>query len=419
MTHSLASKNSGMAMPTKRFALDLKMQHTAAVSHGLERLTTLLHNNPGHPISKRTVRLAATNPVAGLKMVELLLSHQNRSRNHTNDHQVYVNAISNQAQGVEILKLLLKLGCRVTETMMALAALEGGNSVEYIALLLKHGGKITDLVMQEAMRNDAKGVQVLKLLLEHGADATETCMKFAARHELMGLEYVKLLIEHDGKSNDQVLEKAMRNRTHGVGILKLLLEHGASATEACMKFAAGLELIDKVDEKILDEHGHKRNFEPAVSVRKGQIYLFGFLLKHRGESTELPSLEYLKLLLEHGGKASEPVMVAATDNEKCGPQCCQILLSHGGPITEDVMVSAIFDENFPIQLLKLFIAHGAKATISILDLAEIPRSDGNPEIYDFLHHALMVQRALRLPFDLAEGRRIAAISDECRGPGLD
>lgn len=113
------------------------------------------------------------------------------------------------------------------------------------------------------MRNNAKGARVLKLLLEHGANATEACMKFAARHELMGLAYVKLLIEHDGKSNDQVLEKAMRNRTHGVGILKLLLEHDASVTEACMKFAAGLELIDKVDEKILDEHGHKRNFEPS------------------------------------------------------------------------------------------------------------------------------------------------------------
>lgn len=98
-------------------------------------------------------------------------------------------------------------------------------------------------------------------------------------------------------------------------------------------------------------------------------------------------------------------MIAAADNEKCGPQCCEILLSHGGQITDEIMVSAVFNEIFPIPFLKLFVAHGAKVNIGILELAEIPRSDGNPEIYNFLAHALMVQRILRLPFDLAEGKK--------------
>lgn len=57
---------------------------------------------------------------------------------------------------------------------------------------------------------------------------------------------------------------------------------------------------------------------------------------------------------------------------------------HGGQITDEIMVSAVFNENFPIQLLKLFVAHGAKVNMGILELAEIPRSDGNPEIYNFL-----------------------------------
>ena len=399
-----------MDMPTKRFALEVEMQHEAVLPHGLQRLTTLLHENPGHPISRDTVRLAAKNPDAGLKMVELLLQQQG-TRNHINDHEVYVNAVSNQTQGLEILKLLLKLGCQVTETMMEVATLQGGNSVEYVAVLLKHGGKITDLVMEKAMRDTTQGVQVLKLLLEHGANPTEACIEIAAGHELMGLEYVKLLIEHGGKIGDEILKKAMRNCTQGVGILKLLLEHGASVTEDCMIFAAALELIDNVDKKILNQHGHKQNFEPVFSDRRREINLFKFLLEYRGEPTELPSIEYLKLLLEHGGEASEPVMVAATDNEKCAPQFCEILLSHGGQITEEVMVSTLFSENFPIRLLKLFIAHGAKVTMELLDLAEIPQSDGKPEVYDFIDRALMKQRLLRLRFDLEEGKRIAAISE--------
>lgn len=48
--------------------------------------------------------------------------------------------------------------------------------------------------------------------------------------------------------------------------------------------------------------------------------------------------------------------------------------------------------------------------MDILKLAEIPRSDGNPEIHDFPAHTLMVQRILRLSFDLAEGRKGAEIS---------
>lgn len=74
------------------------------------------------------------------------------------------------------------------------------------------------------------------------------------------------------------------------------------------------------------------------------------------------------------------------------------------------MISAVFNENFPIQLLKLFVAHGAKVNMDILKLTEIPRSDGNPEIHDFPAHTLMVQRILRLSFDLAEGRMGAEIS---------
>lgn len=56
-------------------------------------------------------------------------------------------------------------------------------------------------------------------------------------------------------------------------------------------------------------------------------------------------------------------MIAAADNEKCGPQCCEILLSHGGQITDEIMVSAVFNEIFPIQFLKLFVAHGAKVNM--------------------------------------------------------
>lgn len=154
----------------------------------------------------------------------------------------------------------------------------------------------------------------------------------------------------------------------------------------------------------------------VASNRRREINLFKFLLKHRRDSTtnflkataakKLPSPEYLKLLIEHGGIPSDPVMIAAADNEKCGPQCCEILLSHGGQITDKIMVSAVFNEIFPIQFLKLFVAHGAKVNMCILELAEIPRSDGNPEIYNFLAHALMVQRILRLAFDLAEGRKV-------------
>ncbi|MCJ1343302.1 hypothetical protein MMC31_001495 [Peltigera leucophlebia] len=405
-----------MANPSRRFALEIIMQQAAVLPDGLERLTTLLHDYHDHPISRHTVQLAAKNPVAGLKIVELLLLHQHGSRNYINNHEVYVNAISNQTQGVGILKLLLKLGCQVTETMK-LAAIKEANSLEYLAILLEYDGKITDMVVQGAMRNRAKGVQVLKLLLEHGANVTEASTKFAAAHEFMGLEYMKLLIEYGAKVDDQILETAMRNCTHGVGILKLLLEHGARVTEASMKFAAGLELIDLVDEEILNQHGNKRNFEEiAFSDRQREVNLIKFLLKYRGESTELlPSVEYLKLLLKHGGKPSEEVMVAAVDNEKCGPQCCEILLAHGGPITEDVMVSAIFNENFPIKLLKILIAHGGKITMEIQEQAEFPRAEGNPEIYDFLEHALMRQRFRQLPLDLAEGKRIAEISDECRG----
>lgn len=395
------------------------MQQAAVLLDGLERLAILLHDNRGYAISRRTVRLAAKNPVAGLKMVELLLLHQRRSRYHINDHEVYVNAISNQTQGVEILKLLLKLGLRITAKMMALAVVQGANSLEYLVVLLKYGGKITDTVVQKAMRNNTIGVQVLKFLLEHGTNATGACIEYALGDEFKGLEYMKLLIEHGGKIDDQILEKAMRNCTHGVDILKLLLEHGASVTEASMKFAAVLELIDAVDEKILNQHGNERNFELVVSNRQREINLFKFLLGYRGEPTELPSVEYLKLLLEHGGTPSEPVMIAAADNEKCGPQCCKILLSHGGQITEEVMASAVFSENFPIQLLKLFIANGAKVTLDNLEMAEIPRSNGNPKIYDFLDRALTRQMYLRLPFDLAEGRRIAAASDECSGSWSD
>lgn len=82
-------------------------------------------------------------------------------------------------------------------------------------------------------------------------------------------------------------------------------------------------------------------------------------------------------------------MIAAADKEKCGPHCCEILLSHGGQITDEIIVSAVFNENFPIQLLKLFVTQWGTIKHG---LAEIPRSDGNPEIYDFLAHALMVQR---------------------------
>ena len=178
---------------------------------------------------------------------------------------------------------------------MATAAIEGVNSVDYVAALLKHSGKITDLVMQNAMRNEAKGVQLLELLLEHGASVTEASIKFAAGHELMGLEHVRIFIRHDAKINDHILETAMRNCTHGVGILRLLLGHGASVTEACMKFAAGLELIDEVDTKILEEHGHELSFEPAVSSRRREIDLLKFLLEHRGDFTKNQKLTELRV----------------------------------------------------------------------------------------------------------------------------
>lgn len=45
--------------------------------------------------------------------------------------------------------------------------------------------------------------------------------------------------------------------------------------------------------------------------------------------------------------------------------------------------------------------------MTLLELAEIPLSEGSHEIYDFLDTALMLQRS--------EGRRIAAISDKSRG----
>lgn len=194
---------------------------------------------------------------------------------------------------------------------MARAAIQGVNDVGYVAALLKHSGKITDLVLQQAMRNEAKGVQVLELLLEHGANVTEASMKLAAGHELMGLEYARVFIEHVAKINDHILQMAMRNCTHGVGIIRLLLEHGASVTEACMKFAAGLELIDGVNTKIVEAHGHKRNFEPVASNRRREINLFKFLLEHREDSTKNSMKQQqprsyrvqsiFKLLIEHGG----------------------------------------------------------------------------------------------------------------------
>lgn len=110
------------------------MQHAAVLPHGLARLTTLLQHNPNHPISRRTLQLAARNTVAGFEMVELLLLHRpGSSRNLINDPDVYDDAISNETHGIEILDLFLKLGGRTNEAVMAKAAIQGMNSVEYVA----------------------------------------------------------------------------------------------------------------------------------------------------------------------------------------------------------------------------------------------------------------------------------------------